>query len=645
MRTRVLILATLCFVLASAASAQQLTRPGTNMLAPRRAASNEQSATAASRVEQFFHQKGYLTESVTIPGAVSLGISTLYHSQTNRGALHNIQVDPSNPLRVHAIVMAAPNVTPADTVGGEFPSRNIFYTTSADGGQTWSTPKAISSIRAGFPDMILYKRGNNYVPIVAAHRYATAGSKDFVCAIYVEMGNPGDGNFKETLTDRNATVTTGQRDILWPSIAISPDNQTVYIAASLNQTTTDKAWYPMEVGSFTLSAEGIATWNGWKNGPNGPNGTEGQTSSGEYVLRVSPSGKLGLAWANYDVNDQDLGLYFAESKDAGATWISTYRPLWITLDSSSQATGGTSVYLRPANGLDMFYDGEKVKLITAADQDAELSTNDVYLPNSGAIMFWNGDTTSPAPIVLVSRILAGALDTGNFPLWNTGVFEPEGTVGVTYPTIARSTMPGHWSVFFQGWQNDLEQVNDTLIYPYSGIYELRTSDNGASWSPTMPVLTNDNQPLKLDYRYPAVSNYNPTVGANFIYPLMFGADTAAGEWQNAGFPGFDEVGWYAKPLQVAGVKNAMPTTFTLSQNYPNPFNPSTTLAFSLQKAGNVEIVVTDMLGRVVATPVKGQFTSGAHSVRFDGSALSSGVYSYTMRANGQSFTQRMVLTK
>ncbi len=646
MRTRLLTIVGLCLIFCvSSLNAQSRTTAGAPAFASK--AASESTSNAESRLEEFFNGKSNrLPASVVIPNSTFVGVSTKYHTQTNRGALHNIQVDPSNPSNIHAVIMAAPNVTDADTVGGSYPSRNIFYTFSHDAGVTWSTPKAVSSIRAGFPDMLLYKRGSNYVPVIGAHRYVSASSKDFISALYVEMGNPGDGNFKETLADRNATVVMGARDILWPSIAISPDNQTVYMAASLNPSTTDKNWYPMEIGSFTLDATGSATWNGWKNGPNGPIGTEGQTSAGEYVLRVSPSGKLGVAWDNYDVADQDLGLYFAESKDAGVTWVSNYQPIWKTLDLSSTATDGTNVFLQPTNGLDMFYDGESVKLVTAMMQDAELSSNNVYLPNSGGIAFWNGDTNSQATFLL-SRIWTGSLDTGSFPLWNTGLFEPQGTVGVVYPTIGRSTIPGKWSVFYQGWQNDLEQVNDTLIYPYSGIYEMRTTDNGATWSKNAPVLENnaDGTGLKVDYRFPEVSTFNPTVAENFAYNMMYAADTAAGLFENAGFPGFDEVGWYYKPILTAGVAQSQPTSFSLAQNYPNPFNPSTTIKFNLVKSANVELTVTDVLGRTVATLLNKQVAAGQHSVKFDATSISSGVYSYTMKANGQSYTQRMVLSK
>ena len=47
----------------------------------------------------------------------------------------------------------------------------------------------------------------------------------------------------------------------------------------------------------------------------------------------------------------------------------------------------------------------------------------------------------------------------------------------------------------------------------------------------------------------------------------------------------------------------IPDKFSLSQNYPNPFNPSTNIRYELPKNSFVKLVIFDMLGRVVETPV------------------------------------------
>ncbi|HEX9006880.1 MAG TPA: T9SS type A sorting domain-containing protein, partial [Bacteroidota bacterium] len=85
--------------------------------------------------------------------------------------------------------------------------------------------------------------------------------------------------------------------------------------------------------------------------------------------------------------------------------------------------------------------------------------------------------------------------------------------------------------------------------------------------------------------------------------------------------------------------------YALSQNYPNPFNPATTIDYTLAKEGNVQLAVYDVLGRLVTTLVSGVEAAGPHTVRFDGSRLSSGVYYYTLRAGEFTATRSLILMK
>lgn len=88
-----------------------------------------------------------------------------------------------------------------------------------------------------------------------------------------------------------------------------------------------------------------------------------------------------------------------------------------------------------------------------------------------------------------------------------------------------------------------------------------------------------------------------------------------------------------------------PLSFLLNQNYPNPFNPSTVISYSLPTPSNVELDVYDLTGRMVKKLESGLKSSGTHSITFDGSDLSSGLYVYALRANGFSDVKKMTLIK
>ncbi|NBC17223.1 MAG: T9SS type A sorting domain-containing protein [Bacteroidetes bacterium] len=89
----------------------------------------------------------------------------------------------------------------------------------------------------------------------------------------------------------------------------------------------------------------------------------------------------------------------------------------------------------------------------------------------------------------------------------------------------------------------------------------------------------------------------------------------------------------------------VPGRFALQQNYPNPFNPATTIRYSLDATGPVELAVFDVLGRRVATLVDGPRAAGTHTVTFDGDGLASGLYLYRLVTGGQEQTRLMHLVK
>lgn len=88
-----------------------------------------------------------------------------------------------------------------------------------------------------------------------------------------------------------------------------------------------------------------------------------------------------------------------------------------------------------------------------------------------------------------------------------------------------------------------------------------------------------------------------------------------------------------------------PKEFGLDQNYPNPFNPTTNISFNLPQATAVTITVYNMLGKEVAVLVNGQKSAGSHTVAFDASGLSSGVYMYRLQSNAITITKMMTLLK
>ncbi|MHB9029896.1 MAG: ligand-binding sensor domain-containing protein [Candidatus Latescibacterota bacterium] len=103
------------------------------------------------------------------------------------------------------------------------------------------------------------------------------------------------------------------------------------------------------------------------------------------------------------------------------------------------------------------------------------------------------------------------------------------------------------------------------------------------------------------------------------------------------------------PASVAETA-AIPIAVELQSNYPNPFNPSTTLEFTLPKAGTVELAVYSITGQKVRTLTSGALPAGMHKAVWDGrddagETVSSGVYLSRLRVGNTTRTSRMLLLK
>jgi len=103
--------------------------------------------------------------------------------------------------------------------------------------------------------------------------------------------------------------------------------------------------------------------------------------------------------------------------------------------------------------------------------------------------------------------------------------------------------------------------------------------------------------------------------------------------------------WEVWITDVKTEEGYVPQNFSLEQNYPNPFNPSTKITFNLNQAGMTKLSVYNLLGQEVSTLVNQELIAGRHTVDFDASALSSGVYFYKIESGKNVATMKMMLLK
>ncbi|NQV02083.1 MAG: T9SS type A sorting domain-containing protein, partial [Bacteroidia bacterium] len=83
----------------------------------------------------------------------------------------------------------------------------------------------------------------------------------------------------------------------------------------------------------------------------------------------------------------------------------------------------------------------------------------------------------------------------------------------------------------------------------------------------------------------------------------------------------------------------------LSQNIPNPATHTTLINYQLDQPSDVQLSLFNMMGIEIKILVNQRQTTGNHTVSLDCNSLSAGVYHYTLRANGEKQTRKLIITK
>ena len=109
----------------------------------------------------------------------------------------------------------------------------------------------------------------------------------------------------------------------------------------------------------------------------------------------------------------------------------------------------------------------------------------------------------------------------------------------------------------------------------------------------------------------------------------------------------DVIAYIIEPDSIGtGLKEEnIKSDYKLEQNYPNPFNPSTTISFSIPRAGRTKLSVFNILGEEITVLLNKELLSGHYEVNFDADNLSSGIYFYKLQSNNYTSIKKMMLVK
>ena len=142
---------------------------------------------------------------------------------------------------------------------------------------------------------------------------------------------------------------------------------------------------------------------------------------------------------------------------------------------------------------------------------------------------------------------------------------------------------------------------------------------------------------KIDF----VSGYGTTTETK-IYTYTISNTSTSKQYFRLKQIDFDGSFEYSSAVEVEGFA---PKEFSLKQNYPNPFNPSTKIGFTLPLESEVKITVYNLIGQKITEIVNSKFSAGSHSVDFNATDLSSGIYLYKIEAGNFTAVKKMQVMK
>lgn len=509
--------------------------------------------------------------------------------------------------------------------------RTVSYITNNNATSTYTTVQAFDSVTgaSGYQQIDIQRTGTAPGTIgIVAHQTVSGATQcrlgiwDGTSAFLPSTFAPATDPSLQFVGDTIFLSTSGNR--LEFSFFKSPDYGT-----TINQFA--------HIGDFSSTFF-------WKN-----NGTTelgiAKSRNEQYVAyyggsRYSTSGTPAY---NADSPDTVDNMWYILSSDKGKTFVPfrtgisgviglvpsrpLYAPLLCNFAQTDLAITNTGVIHQVFNGYSAVFN----------------ATKDTILADAFPMLYWNSVNKT---FITISDINVDTLvDLDN-------IDRPGNNLGASYPSIAVSDDGKGVFAIWTGPQitgGAVDSVNGGGFY-WTDLYYAYSADGGNKWTygGTVPGA-NQKQVAE---QYGTCAQFLEDNGTTWRAHVLYEADLINGISVFTGGNAISNNPLVYKtidfPKTPAGIKDIAngKKNFSLDQNFPNPFNPSTSINFSLAARSAVTLKVYDMLGREVATLVNNEeIAAGSHSVSFDASKLTSGVYIYSLKAGNFSESKKLTLLK
>ncbi len=504
----------------------------------------------------------------------------------------------------------------------------------------------------------------------------------------VAGNGPGTGRSIEGLSIHQGTVGGGALSWATPSLIPSPsavgtfglDKEAITVNPNggvrevfVSATNFDLAASPIGGIVAFSSLDGGATFSG-------PTLVQGQGADGVQgsMPAVGTNGDLYVVWerGRFNLPPNPAKIQFRRSTDQGATFGATIDVALITPAAREAPAGYNRSRYNDFPRIAVAHSGPYVGRIYVAYHDVG-SNPDV----PGTVTF---DPTGPAPpvpsAVADADVFIKFSDNGGSS-WSAPI-NVNGAIGdakVQFWPVVSVTDGGVVSVVYQEDvetnvtpdPNDLETIRgvdggtrfsnrSSLVDVFAAISTdggatfgapIRITDFTSNWSRTVSNI----RPNYGDY----IDATSREIGANTVRVYATWHDGREQVDINpdpnitdmrpvpSGAYGFVDV---TRTEGADKLVASVPKNFVLGQNYPNPFNPTTSIAYALPEAAQVELKVYNLLGQEVKTLVNHEQPAGPHQIVWDGTdasgnGVASGVYFYKLKTPTFVETKKMMFVQ
>lgn len=537
---------------------------------------------------------------------INTGGTTIYDLASN-STPQWIAQDPSNPDRIHLVLLSSPFGDPAT-----YPNRKSKYYYSEDGGANWGFTANVNDRKSGFPSIFVASDGS-----AAICNYGSTSTNPMTRTLVYIDTYPGLGSFVLYEPPYSSTFYFFGKFCLTSNINLG----TKFIVMGQSMTSDS-----------TMRINGPAPWSNWT--------AFASTSPEAYSAARGTDGRIGIAYIQNSFFPNDYkGVYFVETTDNGVTFSS---PLKIySADFNNPSTDSLAAF----RGLSIAYKNN-VPCISfeTVKQDPISGGYDMQAP--AKIRFWCSELSGTDPdrsIVIASK--------ENVPIPSpdsikTGINDQLGSL--SRPAVGVSSDNNTVFVVFQAFTNKWGGSPDTTNF--KALYITKATGN---YNFSVPFKFTPDNPLR-DWSFPGISPYNYKTAQSLIANVCALRDSIPGTYVNATDNGQSNAELYYIKLSTGhtiGITGGTEKdlSFSLEQNYPNPFNSVTSIKFkvpgSLRNGIYVTLKVFDLMGREVAVLINENMIPGDYSVNFDAGEMTSGVYFYRLQAGEFSETKKLLLLK